>query len=118
LWYHALRVMENLARRFGDDKGARRYGEMALRASTAFNKQFWNDEAGCLYDAVDGETRDASIRPNQIFAVSLLHTMLSPGHAKQVVDVVARDLLTPYGLRSLAPGDPLYTARYEGDQAH
>src|SRR5215470_14463789 len=73
---------------------------MALRASTAFNKQFWTDEAGCLYDAVDGDTRDASIRPNQIFAVSLLHTMLSPNRARHVVEAVSRDLLTPYGLRS------------------
>jgi predicted glycogen debranching enzyme len=116
LWYNALAVMESLARRYGD-AGGKRYGEMALGAATAFNRQFWNEDAGCLYDVVDGDRRDASIRPNQIFAVSLLHTMLSPNRARQVVDVVARDLLTPYGLRSLAPSDPRYAGRYEGDAA-
>jgi predicted glycogen debranching enzyme len=117
LWYNALRVMEGLARRFGDEIGGKRYGDMAMRASTAFNRQFWNDAAECLYDVVDGDRRDASIRPNQIFAVSLLHTMLSPNRARQVVEVVARDLLTPYGLRSLAPSDPQYAGRYEGHAA-
>jgi predicted glycogen debranching enzyme len=117
LWYNALRVMESLARRCGDEGGGKRYGEMASRASTAFNRQFWNEDAGCLYDVVDGDRRDASIRPNQIFAVSLLHTMLSPNRARQIVEVVARELLTPYGLRSLAPSDPRYAGRYEGDPA-
>jgi len=76
---------------------------------------FWNQAAGCLYDVVNGEARDAAIRPNQIFAVSLFHRMLSPEKAKSVVATVERHLLTPYGLRTLAPSDPQYRGRYEGD---
>jgi glycogen debranching enzyme len=64
---------------------------------------------------VNGNARDASIRPNQIFAVCLFHKMLPPGKAESIVSVVERNLLTPYGLRSLAPGDPQYRGRYEGN---
>ena len=66
---------------------------------------------------VNGEERDASIRPNQIFAVSLHHTMLSREMAAHVVETVERHLLTPFGLRSLSPADPHYRGRYEGDPA-
>jgi predicted glycogen debranching enzyme len=116
LWYNALRVMERLADEFGDKPGKRRYTEMAPLANKSFNRVFWNDAAGCLYDVVNGDARDGSIRPNQIFAVSLTHTMVSREKAKRVVEVVERDLLTPYGLRSLAPGDLQYRGRYEGNQ--
>jgi predicted glycogen debranching enzyme len=116
LWYNALRVMEHLAAKFGDKTGKTRYTEMAATADRSFNRVFWNEAAGCLYDVVSGDARDASIRPNQIFAVSLPHTMVSRERAKRVVEVVERDLLTPYGLRSLAPSDPQYRGRYEGNQ--
>ena len=117
LWYNALRVMEGLAREFGhaEDEGA--YGALAARASRSFNEQFWNEEAGCLYDVVDAGARDASLRPNQIFAVSLYHSMLSPERARRVVETVERELLTPYGLRSLSPSDPQYSGRYGGGPA-
>jgi len=114
LWYNALRVMEDLARRFGDGANERRYADLAGRAKRSFNNLFWNEEAGCLYDVVDGDSRDGSIRPNQIFAVSLPHTMLSREKGRRIVDTVERELLTPIGLRSLAPVDPQYIARYEG----
>jgi glycogen debranching enzyme len=88
---------------------------MAERARASFNEKFWNAATACLYDVIDGERRDASIRPNQIFAVSLEHTMLDESRARRVVETVEGALLTPYGLRSLAPGDPQYRGRYEGD---
>lgn len=115
LWYNALRVMEQLARKFGDKANQLRYGQIAARAKRSFNKSFWNEPQGCLFDVVDGNTRDNSIRPNQIFAVSLTHTMLSRDKARQVVEVVKRELLTPFGLRSLAQSDSHYRGRYEGD---
>ena len=117
LWYNALRVMEDLARRFGRDADCAHYQGMASRARTSFAGLFWNDAAGCLFDVVNGEARDGSIRPNQVVAVSLFHTMLAPEQAKSVVAVVERHLLTPYGLRSLAPSDPQYRGRFEGDPA-
>jgi predicted glycogen debranching enzyme len=115
LWHNALCVMERLAREFGDEARRKLYEEMAAQARRSFDPLFWNEAAGCLYDVVDGQMRDASVRPNQVFAVSLPFTMLSPEKAGRVMEVVERDLLTPYGLRSLAPSDPQYRATYEGD---
>ncbi len=117
LWYNALCAMEKLGNEFGDQVGEKRYGQMAKRAKQSFNQLFWNKEAGCLFDVVDSETRDASIRPNQIFAVSLPYTMLRRERARRVVAVVERELLTPYGLRSLAPGEAQYCGRYAGGPA-
>jgi predicted glycogen debranching enzyme len=115
LWYNALCIMARLANEFGDEDSESRYIEMATRAHESFNRQFWNEEFGCLHDVVDGESRDASIRPNQIFAISLHHTLLPLDKARRVVECVEKELLTPYGLRSLSPSDPRYRGRYEGD---
>ena len=115
LWYNALCVMEGLAREFGRADDEPKFRAMAERAQESFNEQFWNEEAGCLYDVVDGDARDASVRPNQIIAASLPYTMLSDERARRVVEVVERELWTPLGLRSLARGDAQYRGRYEGD---
>jgi predicted glycogen debranching enzyme len=114
LWYNALCIMEDLARQFSDEPNQKRYRKMATVASWTFNQLFWNEEAGCLYDITNGAPPDASIRPNQIFAVSLPYSMLSPEHARAVVEKVQEQLLTPYGLRSLATGDSQYRGRYTG----
>jgi predicted glycogen debranching enzyme len=115
LWYNAICMMEELAARIGDDTCRKRYGSMAALTKWSFNRLFWNETGGYLYDVVNGGLPDRSIRPNQIFAVSLPHSMLSAERAKQVVAVVQEHLLTPYGLRSLAPTDPEYCGRYAGD---
>jgi predicted glycogen debranching enzyme len=115
LWYNALRVMENLAKTFNDGRAKKTYAQMANRVRDSFNQIFWNAEAGCLYDVVNGDTRDASIRPNQVFAISLKHSMVASERAISVMQVVERDLLTPRGLRTLAPNDPQYRGRYEGN---
>src|ERR1700730_4479931 len=115
LWYNALRVMEQLAEKFGDKGDRKEYKAMAERARKSFNELFWNEAAGWLYDVVDGEDRDASIRPNQIFAVSLANSLVAKKRAENILRVVERELLTPRGLRTLAPSDPRYSGRYEGD---
>jgi predicted glycogen debranching enzyme len=115
LWYNALRVMEHLAGKFNDENAAKNYGLMAERARTSFNEQFWNEEAGCLFDVVAGDTRDASIRPNQVLAISLTNSMIPLEKATRILEVIERDLLTPRGLRTLSPNDPQYRGRYEGD---
>jgi predicted glycogen debranching enzyme len=117
LWYNALCIMDDLAGRFGDEAGQKGYRNMATVASSSFNRLFWNDKDGCLYDVVNGGPPDASIRPNQIIAVSLPHSMLPPERARSVVEKVQQHLLTPYGLRSLAPSDPQYRGRYTGGPA-
>jgi len=114
LWYNALCIMEDLARQFGDEAGQKRYRNMATVASWSFNRLFWNEKAGCLFDVTNGAPPDASIRPNQILAVSLAYSMLSPDRAKAVVEKVQEHLLTPFGLRSLASTDPQYRGRYTG----
>jgi predicted glycogen debranching enzyme len=114
LWHNAIRIMEDLSERFGDRPAATFLREFAQLTRQSFLAKFWNEAAGCLYDVVDGENRDAAIRPNQILAASLQHSMLDASAMRSVVDVVERLLLTPVGLRSLAPGDPQYRARYEG----
>ena len=115
LWYNALRVMEQLAAKFKDAKAKRNYASMADRARDSFNRSFWNEETGCLYDVLNGEERDASIRPNQIFAVSLPNSMVSSDRAESILRVVERALLTPRGLRTLSPNDSRYIGNYEGD---
>lgn len=114
LWHNALRIMEDWAREVRDDVGAIKFSRYAAKASRSFNSRFWNYDASCLYDVIDGDSRDGSIRPNQIFAVSLTHSMLPRQKARKVVDVVERELLTPVGLRSLAPSDPSYVGTYLG----
>jgi glycogen debranching enzyme len=117
LWYNAICIMEELAARIREDTARKRYNGMAALTKWSFNRLFWNEGGGCLYDVVNGGRPDASIRPNQIFAVSLPHSMLSAERAKQVVAAVQEHLLTPYGLRSLAPSDPQYRGLYSGDGA-
>jgi predicted glycogen debranching enzyme len=115
LWYSALRVMAHLAAKFNDTGAKDNYAAMADRASANFNQLFWNAEAGCLYDVVDGESRDSAIRPNQVIAVSLTNSMIPRQRAESILRVIERELLTPRGLRTLSPTNPNYLGRYEGD---
>jgi len=116
LWYNALRVMEDLAARFGDEMRRNEYSRMASSASETFNRIFWNDDLRCLYDVVNNGRPDGSMRPNQIFAVSLHYSMLSAERARAVVEIVERELLTPVGLRTLSSADQQYRGTYQGDQ--
>ncbi len=102
LWYNALRLM-------GEQ-------EQADRVEASFRRQFWISPFRGLYDVVDGDRRDGTIRPNQIFAVSLPHSPLTADQQAAVVEVVRRELLTPRGLHSLSPGDANYHGRYAGQQ--
>jgi glycogen debranching enzyme len=104
--------MAKVARRLGHS--ADRWKKHADRVRAGFER-FWNEAAGCCYDVLDGpDGNDATLRPNQIFAVSLPESPLSPDRQRKVVDACARRLLTSFGLRSLAPGHPQYKGRYAG----
>ena len=117
LWYNALRVMEHLAQKFSDLAASTHYRELAERARQRFNQIFWNTTDNCLYDVIgENNQPDASIRPNQIFAVSLPFPLLEDERALHIMDRVEWDLLTPYGLRTLSPHDPNYKGCYCGDQ--
>lgn len=114
LWHNALCTMADLAGHFGDDEDRARYLSMAELAKLSFNAVFWNESEQCLYDVIENGTRDGSVRPNQIFAASLHHSMLDDNRARKVVDKVESELLTPVGLRSLSPRDPKYVPVYIG----
>ncbi|HTX59630.1 MAG TPA: amylo-alpha-1,6-glucosidase, partial [Verrucomicrobiae bacterium] len=114
LWYNALERVAALVRASG--RAADAYEALAKRARAGFER-FWNAGAGCCYDVVDGPAgNDASVRPNQLFAVSLPHAVLDGERARGVVDVCARLLLTSCGLRTLSPEDPRFAPHYGGDQ--
>ncbi len=115
LWFNAVSFLEKLAGRQGDAAAATRMRGLAEKARASFDRLFWNEAAGCLYDNVDEHgVPDPSIRPNQVFAVSLPFPLLDGERAARVVATVERELLTPFGLRTLAPSDPAYVGRYEG----
>jgi predicted glycogen debranching enzyme len=115
LWYNALRLVEGWLA----TEGSRRTNEFARHAATvrsSFNRRFWYEEGGYLYDVVDGpDGDDPACRPNQVFAVALPHPVLEDVRWPAVVDAARRQLLTPVGMRSLAPGHPEYKPRYFGD---
>ena len=116
LWYNALRLMADWAARTGDPDGARGFAQMADRTQQSFNRRFWNDATGYLFDVVDGEHGDdPALRPNQLFAISLPHAVLEPRRWAPVLAAVERDLLTPVGVRSLSPHDPDFKPTYRGD---
>jgi predicted glycogen debranching enzyme len=117
LWYNALRLLAGwLGEEEEDDAAARPVAALAERVRASFNARFWYAPGGHLYDVVDGEAGDdPACRPNQIFAVSLPHAVLDEARWEAVVETVRRRLLTPVGLRSLAPGHPDYKPRYSGD---
>lgn len=116
LWYNALRLMQ---RWVGQERGpdeARPFQEAADRVYQSFNEHFWYEKGGYLYDVIDGEQgKDEACRPNQLFAISLEHPVLREDRWGSVLEVVRNRLLTPVGLRTLAPGHRDYKPKYYGD---
>jgi predicted glycogen debranching enzyme len=116
LWYNALKTAELLAQNFSENSEAEKYAQMADRTRKSFAEKFWNAEKGCLFDVANQFEYDGSLRPNQILAVALDFNMLESVRKKKVVDVVQRELLTPYGLRTLSRNDSRYVGVYAGDR--
>jgi predicted glycogen debranching enzyme len=116
LWHNALRTVALYAADLGDAFTAARLLALADQARESFSALFWDEKSGHLADVVapDG-TRDLSLRPNQLFALSLHRPLLTGARARSVLGVVESRLLTPYGLRSLDPAHPDYRGRFEGD---
>jgi predicted glycogen debranching enzyme len=116
LWYNALRLLEGWLKEERGAAASERVAALAERARVSFNQRFWMQERGYLYDVIDGEQgHSAECRPNQLFAISLDHPVLDPERWQPVLDVVQERLLTPVGLRSLAPEEPEYKKKYYGD---
>jgi predicted glycogen debranching enzyme len=117
LWYNALRLLEGWTIEERDRHTAEEFREYAAQAYESFNRRFWFGEGRYLYDVVDGEdgNDDSSLRPNQIFAISLEHPILERRRWASVLEIVEQKLVTPVGLRSLSPDHPDYKPRYYGD---
>jgi glycogen debranching enzyme len=119
LWYLALTLMqewsEHLYQRDSISHTDSMYDELRQQCKRSFNERFWYEEGGYLYDVIDGpQGNDASLRPNQLFALSLSHPVLASSHRRAVLNIVAQRLLTPCGLRSLAPQSDGYTGHIPG----
>jgi glycogen debranching enzyme len=118
LWYNALKLLEAWLQD-APQAGltAEELAQHAQRVHASFNECFWYEDGEYLYDVIDGETgvNDPACRPNQLLAISLKHPVLDPSRWERIVQVAEERLLTPVGLRSLAPGHPDYKSRYYGD---
>ncbi len=117
LWYNALKLLERWLIEENRGDAAPYIAEHAARNRESFNRRFWNSSRGFLYDVVDSEKGgdDPALRPNQLLSFSLTHPVLDEDKWKAVLDVATEKLLTPVGLRSLAPGEPDYKPKYDGD---
>lgn len=112
LWYNAVCFCLEAARSEGDEAFVKEWEALPAKIAASFIDVFWNEEKQYLADVEN----DWSVRPNQIFAVSLPFTPLKPAMQKAVVDKVRSELLTPRGLRTLSPLDERYSGHYGGDQ--
>ncbi len=119
LWYNAVRSVAQFVAEFDHEEAAARWLDLADRIQDSFEARFWNERDGCLYDIVDGpDGDDATLRPNQILAVSLPYSPLKDlEKARSVVDTVTRHLQTSYGLRTLSTRSPAYAHRYGGNRS-
>jgi predicted glycogen debranching enzyme len=116
LWYNALKLLEGWMTQVRGDGAGAPYRARAEQVYESFNKRFWIEGEGYLYDVVDGEDGDSRLcRPNQILAISLDHPVLDRARWESVLHVTRDRLVTPVGLRSLAPGEPGYRDHYFGD---
>ena len=113
LFYNALRILEQFLIEENRAGEAAKFADFAVRVRESFNKRFWYEKGEYLYDVLDPD--DPAFRPNQIFAISLDFPVLEDQRWPRIVDVVREKLLTPFGLRSLAPGSKDYKATYDGD---
>jgi predicted glycogen debranching enzyme len=116
LWYNALKIFETLLLQNGESEAADNILANAEQAKKSFGEKFWFAQGNYLYDTIDEDGRpDASLRPNQVFAVSLPFQLIDGEKAKAVLEILRSKLYTPVGLRSLAPDDPGYKGHYGGD---
>ncbi|HET9426679.1 MAG TPA: amylo-alpha-1,6-glucosidase [Gemmatimonadaceae bacterium] len=116
LWYNALCNTARWTEMVRGIGTGSHYATLGARVHESFNRRFWNSQRGFLYDVIDGDEAESELcRPNQLFAVALENPVLARERWGAVLEVAREKLLTPVGLRSLAPGEPGYKERYFGD---
>jgi predicted glycogen debranching enzyme len=115
LWYNALKIFEQLLLLNGENVVAEEIKGKAGLVKKSFDKKFWFEQGNYLYDNIDENgDPDASLRPNQVFALSLNFHLVDGDKAKRVIEIIRSKLYTPVGLRSLSPDDPRYKGHYGG----
>lgn len=116
LWYNCIKILEKWISELKGTEASKPYSNLADKVFQSFNNKFWYNDGGYLYDVIDGKKgNNKDCRPNQIFSFSLDYPVLEPNKWSDVLYVVQQKLLTPFGLRSLAPGHIDYKPRYFGD---
>lgn len=116
LWYNAVAFSLELAGKADDQTFIKKWKPLPEKIKNSFIKEFWDESKGYLADCIDGDFKDWSLRPNQVIATALVYSPLNDEMKKSVLEIVRHDLLTPRGLRSLAPSHPDYHGIYEGTQ--
>jgi predicted glycogen debranching enzyme len=116
LWYCALDTMSGFADLIGNLNERDEFANLTEQVKTSFLASFWNPNQECLFDRVENGHPDASLRPNQIIAIALPRSILPCDRERRIVEAVEKELLTPFGLRTLSPNDNRYCGHYEGDQ--
>ncbi len=120
LWYNAVKIITEFSRVTGNEEIACEYEKLAEKILVNFRKEFWREDVlakeGYLYDLILDDYKDPAIRPNQVFALSLPFPLIDREKGSQILRVVKKHLLTPFGLRSLSHIDPAYKGYYGGDQ--
>ena len=113
LWYNGLMIMSDLAEKFENETEAKQYRNLAKKCKKSFNDKFYNPRRKCLYDVLG----DNKVRPNQLFSLSLTYPVIEPNSeiAYNIIDTAEKKLLNPYGLKTLAKGEPNYVDVYEGN---
>ncbi len=113
LWYNSLKIMEELCKKFGERKEAKKYAEMAEKCKKSFEEKFYNAKKKCLYDVLG----DNKVRPNQLFSIALSYPVIEPNSemAQNMIETVEKKLITKYGIKTLAKGEKGYVDTYEGD---
>lgn len=116
LWYNAIGMMLDMAEKLNNKEFIKEWTPFHEKLKEAFNDTYWYAEKGCLYDVVDLDKKDKSMRPNQIIAAGLPFSPLDKEQKKSVIDAVTKELYTPKGLRTLSPQDVQYKGVVEGDE--
>lgn len=118
LWYNALCIYSEILAMDNKIKEAKEIGDKAAITRESFNQQFWNSQSGYLYDVIENEAKDDTLRPNQLFAIGLPFPLVEGHRAHSIVTIITEKLYTPVGLRSLPADHPKYVGVYGGDALH
>lgn len=118
LWYNALKIMQLLSKKFNHANLTRKYEVIAEKAKDSFVEKFWNPKSGHLFDVVNKDAADQTLRPNQLIALSLDFPLLDSEKNEKIVDIVWKSLWGKYGLKTLPETDLRYMGKYLGDWGH